>query len=208
MERFQRLPALLQDLQLPQVQRLWLPDCLLAGHMMAVILKAQRDALSRALLPIVAQIVLKIASMPVLVKGTRSQEWSILRVSLCYYVAYFLYLNRTNNGIIECFCDKFLYNGAAPTDESKCQMDCSGNAAEKCGGPGALSLYHTGTLKAYAAPTAQKKDLPGSWVYQGCYSDNVNDKRALFWQSILTTNNTATSCLSLCADYGYMAAGL
>ncbi|CAG8959276.1 hypothetical protein HYFRA_00013045 [Hymenoscyphus fraxineus] len=107
----------------------------------------------------------------------------------------------------QCFCDNVLYNGAAPTDDSKCQMSCSGNAAEKCGGPGALSLYHTGALKAYAAPTAQKTGLPGSWVYQGCWSDNM-DGRALFWQSILTTNNTATSCLNLCHDYGYMAAGL
>lgn len=124
----------------------------------------------------------------------------------CQFI--FPFIKGTNHEIIECFCDKFLYNGAAPADESKCQMDCSGNAAEKCGGPGALSLYHTGTLKTYAAPAAQKTDLPGNWVYQGCYSDNVNDKRALFWQSILTTNNTATSCLNLCADYGYMAAGL
>ncbi|CAG8976444.1 hypothetical protein HYALB_00008033 [Hymenoscyphus albidus] len=108
---------------------------------------------------------------------------------------------------LECFCDNVLYNGAAPTDDSKCQMSCSGNAAEKCGAPGALSLYHTGALKAYAAPTAQKTGLPGSWVYQGCWSDNM-DGRALLWQSILTTNNTATSCLNLCHDYGYMAAGL
>lgn len=108
----------------------------------------------------------------------------------------------------QCFCDNFLYNGAAPTDASECCMPCAGNANEICGARDILSLYHTGSLTVYQAPTAQKTNLPGSWTYQGCYSDNVNDNRALFWQSILTKNNTATSCLSLCAQYGYMAAGM
>ncbi|RDL36505.1 Uncharacterized protein BP5553_05857 [Venustampulla echinocandica] len=108
----------------------------------------------------------------------------------------------------QCFCDKFLYNGAAPTDESKCAMPCAGNDKEICGGPDLLNLYHTGNLTAYKAPGPQTTGLPGSWEYQGCYSDNVNDKRALFWQSILTTNNTATSCLDLCAEYGFMAGGM
>lgn len=108
----------------------------------------------------------------------------------------------------QCFCDNFLYNGAAPTDESKCSMPCSGNANEKCGAGDILSIYNTGNLTVFQPPTAQKTNLPGSWTYQGCYSDNVNNNRALFWQSILTNNNTATSCLNLCAEYGYMDAGM
>ncbi|KAG9238758.1 putative glyoxal oxidase precursor [Amylocarpus encephaloides] len=108
----------------------------------------------------------------------------------------------------QCFCDKFLYNGAALTDESQCQMNCAGNGQDKCGGPDRLSLYHTGNLTTYAAPGSQTTGLPGSWVYQGCYNDNVGGERALFWQSILRDNNTATNCLSLCSKYGYMAAGM
>ncbi len=108
----------------------------------------------------------------------------------------------------QCFCDNFIYNGAAPTAAGNCNMPCPGNANEKCGAGDYLSIYHIGTLTAYQAPTAQKTNLPGSWTYQGCYSDNVNGNRALFWQSILTNNNTATSCLSLCAEYGFMAAGM
>lgn len=107
----------------------------------------------------------------------------------------------------QCFCDNFLYNGAAPAAQTSCNMPCPGNTAETCGAGNFLDIYHTGNLTAYKAPTAQKTDLPGSWQYQGCYADNVNG-RALFWQSILTNNNTATSCLSLCAEYGFMAAGM
>jgi hypothetical protein len=87
-------------------------------------------------------------------------------------------------------------------------MACPGNANEKCGAGDFLSVYNTGNLTVFQPPAAQKTNLPGSWTYQGCYSDNVNGNRALFWQSILTNNNTATTCLSKCAEYGFMAAGM
>jgi len=70
-----------------------------------------------------------------------------------------------------------------------------------------LSIYNTGNLTVYQAPTSQSTGLPGSWTYQGCYTDANTNERALIWQSILTTNNSATTCLNLCAEYGYMAAG-
>lgn len=108
----------------------------------------------------------------------------------------------------QCFCDNSLHNGAAPADSSKCNMPCAGNANEMCGAGDILSVYNIGNLTVYQPPASQSTNLPGSWTYQGCYTDNVNDKRALIWQSILTNNNTATTCLSLCAEYGYMAAGM
>ncbi|KAL5318593.1 hypothetical protein ACEPPN_013656 [Leptodophora sp. 'Broadleaf-Isolate-01'] len=108
----------------------------------------------------------------------------------------------------QCFCDNFLYNGAAPVAATSCNMACPGNPSQTCGAGDFLNVYHTGNLTTYKAPASQSTDLPGQWVYQGCYSDNVNDNRALFWQSILTTNNTATSCLGLCQKYGFMAAGM
>jgi hypothetical protein len=87
-------------------------------------------------------------------------------------------------------------------------MACPGNNNELCGAGNFLSIYNTGNLTVYQAPAAQKTGLPGSWQYQGCFTDNVNNVRALFWQIILTHNNTATSCLGLCQKYGYMAAGM
>jgi hypothetical protein len=53
--------------------------------------------------------------------------------------------------------------------------------------------------------TSQKDNLPGNWEYQGCYTDPVGTT-TLEWVSILATNNSATTCLSLCAEYGFMAA--
>lgn len=108
----------------------------------------------------------------------------------------------------QCFCDNFMYNGAAKVPETDCNMACSGNSKEMCGAGNRLSIYNTGTLTVYQPPAAQQSGIPGSWTYQGCYTDNVNNQRALFWQIILTNNNTATNCLGLCAKYGYMAGGM
>jgi hypothetical protein len=108
----------------------------------------------------------------------------------------------------QCFCDNYLNNGAAPTDASKCNMACAGNPNEICGAGDILSIYNTGNLTVYQAPASQSTNLPGSWTYQGCWTDTNQNERALIWQSILKDNNTATTCLSLCAQYGYMAAGM
>jgi len=108
----------------------------------------------------------------------------------------------------ECYCDNHLYNGAAPTAESDCNIPCAGNPVEMCGAGGRMSIYYTGNLTSYRAPATQTTGLPGNWQYAGCYSDNVNGKRALFWQIILTNTNSATNCLSKCSEYGYMAAGM
>jgi hypothetical protein len=56
-------------------------------------------------------------------------------------------------------------------------------------------------------PVSQQDNLPANWQYQGCYTDNIK-KKSLIWQNILSTTNNAAVCLNLCADYGYMAAGL
>jgi hypothetical protein len=87
-------------------------------------------------------------------------------------------------------------------------MVCPGNSNELCGAGNFLSVYNTDNLIVYQPPTAQKTNLPGSWGYVGCFTDNINNSRALFWQIILTNNNTATSCLGLWQQYGYMAAGM
>jgi hypothetical protein len=110
----------------------------------------------------------------------------------------------------QCYCDNFVYNGAAPTAETDCNMPCSGNSKEMCGAGNRLSLYNIGNLTVYKAPTPQTTGIPGNWTYQGCYSDNVGNpqQRALFWQIILTTNNSAPNCLGLCAKYGYMSGGM
>lgn len=88
-------------------------------------------------------------------------------------------------------------------------MPCSGNSAENCGNGNILSVYNIGNLTVYQPPTEQTSDLPGSWTYQGCFTDPAQQgTRALVNQIILADNNTATNCLSLCSQFGYMAGGM
>lgn len=70
----------------------------------------------------------------------------------------------------QCYCDNALYNGAALTTDTDCNMPCSGDSDEECGAGNRLSVYNTGTLKSYGVPAVQTTDLPGHWNYTGCYT--------------------------------------
>jgi hypothetical protein len=108
----------------------------------------------------------------------------------------------------QCFCDNVIRQGGSlASDDTQCGMNCAGAADEKCGGPDRLSVWATGNLTVVQKPKPQSTDLPGNWKYQGCITDPI-DNRVFPWQSVDKTNNSATSCLSKCAEYGYMAAGM
>lgn len=67
---------------------------------------------------------------------------------------------------VECYCGHVIDNGGVKaTDEAQCSMACGGNAAQKCGAGGRLSIYSNGPLEARGA---QKTNLPAGWTYQGC----------------------------------------
>jgi Glyoxal oxidase N-terminus/WSC domain len=107
----------------------------------------------------------------------------------------------------QCFCDNFLYNGAALTADTDCNMPCSGKASQMCGAGGRMSIYSNATLTVYQPPSVQKTNLPGNWQYQGCLNDLANP-RSLKYLLDLPTNNTAGNCLSQCSKFGYGAGGM
>jgi hypothetical protein len=109
----------------------------------------------------------------------------------------------------QCFCDNYIRNGAAlASSDSQCAMACSGNAKEVCGGPDLLSIYSIGPPEVLPIPTIQRTNLPGSWKYQGCLQDNVNNERTFPYLLTYETNNTVPACLNRCAQYGLQAGGL
>lgn len=116
----------------------------------------------------------------------------------------------------QCFCDNFLYNGAAlATNQADCNMPCSGNSAEVCGAGNRLSIYSHGTPKVFQPPAAQTAGLPANWVYKGCLQDNIPSNEDaneilptfpyLVWDN---KNNTAPACIEQCQLFGFNAAGV
>jgi hypothetical protein len=76
-----------------------------------------------------------------------------------------------------------------------------------CGAGGYISIVSKGPPQVLLPPAVQTGGL-GSWTYQGCVEDNVNQQRTFQWQNFFPNTMTAAQCLDRCAAYGYMAAGL
>ncbi|XXG94458.1 FKBP12-associated protein [Hypoxylon texense] len=107
----------------------------------------------------------------------------------------------------QCFCSDAIYNGGVASDDTTlCSTPCGGDSSVMCGGAGYLTIYSDGIPPVYKSPTPAR-DVQ-NWTYQGCYEDNVNNKRTLFWQLMFPGTMTPEQCLSKCASFGYAAAGL
>ncbi|KAK4168541.1 putative copper radical oxidase [Cladorrhinum sp. PSN259] len=108
----------------------------------------------------------------------------------------------------QCFCGNAVYNGAAKTLESDCSLNCPGNPAQKCGAGDRMSIVSNGTPEIFAPPAPQVRGLNGSWTYQGCAEDNLNNKRTFYWELHFPNIMTPNMCLNRCREFGYHAAGL
>ena len=93
----------------------------------------------------------------------------------------------------ECYCDHTVGNnhGLAPDGNTGCDMACTGNAGETCGGPNRLNAYASG---------------PG-WVQLGCYTDQPY-QRTLANDLSPASGLTVEYCLSTCHAAGYAYAGV
>ncbi|KAJ7244340.1 glyoxal oxidase N-terminus-domain-containing protein [Mycena rebaudengoi] len=109
---------------------------------------------------------------------------------------------------VQCFCGNQLIAGATAAPESDCNMGCGGNTTEACGAGNRMSVYSTTKNPTILpVPVPQNSNIPGSWSYQGCLIEAVGS-RAIPWQNIYPTNNSATTCLGQCAAFGYTAGGM
>ena len=119
----------------------------------------------------------------------------------------------------ECYCGDTINIGSAlvagsTTAQTLCDMTCSGNASEYCGGPGRLNMYQfngaavstaTSTAIAAATPTGPitVTNITGH-AYMGCYSEATNG-RALsdLLSPISGIQVTVEACSVACAGYTY-----
>jgi hypothetical protein len=87
-------------------------------------------------------------------------------------------------------------------------VGCGGNSTQACGGGARLSVYSsTPNFTTYPVPSIMKSNLPSSWNYTGCYTENSSTGN-LPYRTVFALNNTVESCLNHCAAFGYPVAGL
>lgn len=81
---------------------------------------------------------------------------------------------------------------------SSCNMKCSGNQAETCGGPNALLVFYSGV--APQAPPAGPTVLQayGIWNYLGCYTDQVAARTLLTGVPVQGGPVTPQRCMDAC----------
>lgn len=112
----------------------------------------------------------------------------------------------------ECYCGNALNNGAKKTDESDCNMACSGDNTQMCGAGNRLSLYSKGDFTVFPVPVVKDTDLPGSWEYKGCVFDNGNPYiLEWLWEDAVnyaSSKMTIELCLKRCQKFGYSAGGV
>ncbi|KAA1470743.1 copper radical oxidase [Dentipellis sp. KUC8613] len=121
----------------------------------------------------------------------------------------------------ECYCGLTLVNGAISEPDGDCDMTCSGNSSEFCGGPNRLNIYnYTGTdLPPVSggggggggnngAPVFPVlSGLPVPWKYNACWVDNVNG-RVFPTQLPDNANTTVESCVNDCSAQNFTLAGI
>lgn len=123
----------------------------------------------------------------------------------------------------ECYCDNSLKGTGAPAPdgEAQCNMACSGDATEICGGPNRLTLWKfytgnepTGAVSSASPPVAsssaappQATGLPTGFEYKGCYVDGPGF-RIMNYQQPDSQQMTIASCANACAKAGYTIAAI
>ncbi|KAI0667510.1 hypothetical protein C8Q78DRAFT_1105323 [Trametes maxima] len=107
----------------------------------------------------------------------------------------------------QCFCDTQIENGGAPTPAGDCNMACTGNSTQLCGGPNRLNGGGGGGGATPIDVAPVKKGLPAPWTYAACYVDNAFG-RVMSTQLPDNQGVTVESCIASCESQNFTLAGL
>lgn len=101
----------------------------------------------------------------------------------------------------ECYCGLSL--PAVPGDPSSCNMPCSGDSTQACGGPDRLSVYAQGGDAMLVTVT---NPGIGGWVSGGCVADSQGQRTLPIYTPIDSSMSVA-KCVAACQAGGYTQAG-
>ncbi|KAH0559498.1 hypothetical protein GP486_003989 [Trichoglossum hirsutum] len=114
----------------------------------------------------------------------------------------------------ECWCGDGLDSGSKQAAPADCNMPCSGNSSELCGGSLRLNLYVSvsatsgGSVTSTTASPSTTQASPtavqttGNYVLLGCYSEASN-QRALTGKAIFDDLMTVELCRDGCSGYNF-----
>ncbi|KAJ3755049.1 WSC domain-containing protein [Lentinula raphanica] len=98
-------------------------------------------------------------------------------------------------------CDSTIQIPSVPSDLADCDLACSGNSSELCGGSDNILIYTNGQ----PAPVIIQ-DV-GEWTYAGCFTDSVA-MRTLSIGIDVPAGVVAASCTAACQTENFSVAGL
>lgn len=103
----------------------------------------------------------------------------------------------------ECYCGNALHASSSPAPLSECDMPCSGDASQFCGGPNRLTLYENPAAgPEEPAPEPRQPAVAGNFVFYGCRTEPAG-ARALSARATAAADMTNEVCAEFCADHEY-----
>lgn len=101
----------------------------------------------------------------------------------------------------ECYCGSSIQNGGHPIADNSCNMACTADKSQLCGGPAAINIYHSN------APTQSAGNIPDGWASKSCYTDSVSGRTLSHQISLDSSTFTTESCINACQSAGFSIAG-
>lgn len=100
----------------------------------------------------------------------------------------------------QCYCGLTIESPGSQTSENSCNMPCTGDSAEVCGGAGLINVI------AYDHPAWLPSDpiYIDGYIYLGCYTDSVS-ARVLDEDQHFDSAMTVGECAQFCEGYTYFA---
>ena len=115
-------------------------------------------------------------------------------------------MNNTIAGLeygTQCFCGSALTSQASQTIIQSCNVPCSGNSSETCGGSYRLSVYSNG--RPVVLPPPSVPATIGNFTFVSCFAEPAG-ARALADNSTAGSFMTLEYCASYCQNYKYFGA--
>ncbi|KAG8775799.1 hypothetical protein FRC16_004729, partial [Serendipita sp. 398] len=109
----------------------------------------------------------------------------------------------------ECFCGNTIFGNNRPSSAGICNMTCSGDAGQTCGGPDAINIYIKDNFSYTTGPAITLGSYNG-FSNPRCWHDSASSR--IFTGHPSTTiqadQMTVQKCIDGCAAAGFISAGL